>query len=428
MSSKILRDFVNLESKNILLGVSGGIAAYKSPALVRLLRAAKASVQVVTTTSAQQFVTNTTLQSVSGRPVRDNLWDSSAEAAMGHIELARWADLIIVAPATANLLSDLATGRAGSLLTTLCLASEAPIVIAPAMNRIMWEHPATQENIKKLKGRGAIILGPDDGEQACGEIGPGRMREPEAILADLKTLISPKTASSRQKLEAKKIVITAGPTREPIDPVRYISNHSSGKQGYELAVAAKDLGANVTLISGPANLPAPIGVKLINVVTAQEMCAEVEKQLHDCDIFIGVAAVADYRPSSVSPKKIKKDGTRKGSQISLTLEENPDIIAYVAKSARRPITIGFAAETDSAEKNARKKLKEKGLDAIIVNNVATNGIGFNSDENAATLIWKEGKTRYKKQSKAILSIRIMQKIEKLFFSEIALSETKRKIG
>ena len=428
MPSKILRDFVNLESKNVLLGVTGGIAAYKSPELVRLLRGEKASVQVVTTASAKQFVTNTTLQSVSGRPVRDNLWDSSAEAAMGHIELARWADLILIAPATANLLSDLATGRAGSLLTTLCLASEAPIVIAPAMNRVMWEHLATQENIKKLKKRGTIILGPDDGEQACGEIGPGRMREPEAILSDLKILGSPKTGAGPQKLEGKKVVITAGPTREPIDPVRYISNHSSGKQGYELATAAKDLGANVILISGPTNLPAPIGVKLINVITAQEMCAEVEKQLHDCDVFIGVAAVADYRPSTVSPKKIKKDATRNKSEISLTLEENPDIIAYVAKSAHRPLTIGFAAETDSAEENALKKLKEKKLDAIIVNDVTANGVGFDSDENAATLIWTEGKTHYEKQSKASLSITIMRKIEKLFFSETALSATKQKMG
>ena len=419
MTSKIANSSSSLRGKNILLGISAGIAAYKSPELVRLLKKQGANVQVVTTPSAEKFVTHTALQAVSGNAVRGDLWDENAEAAMGHIELARWADIILIAPATANFISDIATGRADSLLATLCLASEAPLLLAPAMNRVMWENRATQHNVKTILERGAIILGPDDGEQACGEVGLGRMKEPDQIIIEAEQYLAQSSQpASPGTLSGKKIVITAGPTREPIDPVRYISNYSSGKQGYAIALAAKNRGGQVILISGPVNLPTPIGVNRIDVSTAQEMQSEVKRHLENCDIFFGVAAVADYRPLTIASDKIKKSkSSGKNASIKLELEENPDIIAEVAKARPRPIAIGFAAETQAIEKNARDKLMAKGLDAIILNDVSKDDIGFNSDENAATIIWRDGKSHYQKQSKSSLAEVLIDKIEDLFLSQ-----------
>ena len=414
----------NLADKRILRGISGGIAAYKAPALVRLLRKASADVQVVTTRSATQFVTHTTLQAVSTRPVRSDLWDAAAEAAMGHIELARWADVLVMAPATADLLSRLATGRADDLLTTLCLASKAPLVLAPAMNHLMWNNPATQANLRTLVERGAVLLGPDDGDQACGEFGPGRMREPEDLVGALDDLLSPSKRATSQLLSGHRVVITAGPTREAIDPVRYISNHSSGKQGFALAAAAQAAGAEVLLIAGPVNLPTPIGVNRVDVTSALEMYESALAHARDCDIFIGVAAVADYRPAEVAAQKIKKeDQSRTG--VSVQLAENPDIIASVAQLPDAPITVGFAAETQDSVENARAKLRRKGLHAIIVNDVSDASIGFNSEDNAATMIWPDGEVQLGKQTKVELSHEIVSQLAQLFADQLASAHPER---
>ena len=397
----------NLRGKNILLGVSGGIAAYKTPHLVRLLRQRGAEVQVVMTRGARHFVTATSLQAVSGKPVRDDLWDASAESSMGHIELARWADAILIAPATADLIGRLATGRADDLLTTLCLASRAPTLLAPAMNQVMWENAATQRNIRTVQGDGALLLGPDTGEQACGEFGPGRMREPEALVPALNAHFAP----TQRTLAGKTVLITAGPTVEAIDPVRYISNRSSGKQGYALAAAARTAGADVLLVSGPVELPTPIGVRRIDVTSATEMFDAVLANLDPCDIFIGVAAVADYRPEEVQPKKIKKTDQKSGTAgLTLNLMENPDIIAAVARQANKPLTVGFAAETHDALEHARSKRERKGIDIIVVNDVSDTSIGFNSDHNAATLIWSGGELALARQPKSELAAAIVTSI------------------
>jgi phosphopantothenoylcysteine decarboxylase/phosphopantothenate--cysteine ligase len=396
-----------LHGKRILLGISGGIAAYKAPQLVRLLRQADADVQVVMTRGAHHFVTATSLQAVSGRPVRDDLWDESAEAAMGHIELARWADAILIAPATADLIARLATGRADDLLTTLCLASRAPLLIAPAMNQVMWESPSTQRNIRAVVGDGALLLGPDNGDQACGDVGPGRMQEPEALAQALQAHLAP----PRQVLDGKKVLITA-------DPVRYLTNHSSGKQGYAIAAAARAAGAEVVLVSGPVALPAPFGVRRIDVTSATEMHDAVLAHAGDCDVFVGVAAVADYRPEEVKPQKIKKaeqgddpaDGDDRTSGLTLALVENPDIIASVAKLAHKPLTVGFAAETHAALVHARSKRERKGIDIIIVNDVSDPSIGFNSDHNAVTMIWQGGEMTLPRQPKAQLAGTIIDRI------------------
>ncbi len=407
----------SLEHKRILLGVSGGIAAYKAPWLVRLLRKANADVQVVTTRSAGEFVTSTTLQAVSGHPVRDDLWDAQAEAAMGHIELARWAELVLIAPATADLLSRLAAGRADDLLTTVCLATRAPLAVAPAMNHVMWHHPATQANVATLTSREVTVLGPDDGDQACGEFGPGRMREPEDLVADLEALLNHR-AREPTVLAGKRVVVTAGPTREAIDPVRYISNHSSGKQGFAMAAAAQAAGAEVVLISGPVHQPTPIGVERIDVVSAEDMYQVALEHARHCDLFIGVAAVADYRPATMASSKIKKN--RQTSEgWSLTLAENPDIIAAIAAQPNPPITVGFAAETDDALKNARKKCRSKGLHAIVVNDVSDTSIGFDSEQNAATMIWAEGELEIGKRPKADLARAIIAHIATLFADQLA---------
>jgi phosphopantothenoylcysteine decarboxylase/phosphopantothenate--cysteine ligase len=366
----------------ILLGVTGGIAAYKSPDLVRRLRERGAEVQVVMTEGAKQFVTPLTFQAVSGREVRDSLWDAAAEAAMGHIELARWADAVLVAPATAEFLSKLTHGRADDLLTTLCLATEAPVHVAPAMNRQMWANAATQSNVATLRQRGLAIHGPATGEQACGETGEGRMLEP----AELAALVLDSLEAARP-LAGTKVVITAGPTREPIDPVRFVSNRSSGKMGYAVAQAAREAGAEVVLISGPVSLPAPPGVVRVMVETAQEMYDAVHAAIGDADLYIGAAAIADYRPAAVAPGKIKK----RANTMTLEMVKAPDILASVAAlEKRRPFVVGFAAETQDLEQNALAKLQGKRLDLIAANQVG-EGLAFDQDENSLLLLWEGGR-------------------------------------
>lgn len=370
----------SLANKRILLGVTGGIAAYKSADLVRRLQDTGATVRVAMTPAAMEFITPLTLQALSGNPVHTDLLDTGAEAAMGHIELARWADLLVVAPATADFMAKLVAGEADNLLLAVCLATAAPIALAPAMNQGMWRKASTTENLERLISRGFSIVGPADGSQACGDIGPGRMLEPLAIIEALEPLFS------RGILAGKKVVITAGPTREAIDPVRYISNHSSGKMGYALATAAVEAGADTWLISGPTHLPAPERVKLVKVTSAREMLEATLNAIADCHLFIGSAAVADYRPKHYIDQKIKKDG----ASMTLELERNPDIVATVASLPKRPLTVGFAAETSDVAVHARKKLDSKKLDAVIANDVSRSDIGFNSDNNQVMLVDRGG--------------------------------------
>ena len=368
-----------LSGKQILLGITGGIAAYKSAELVRLLRKQGAEVRVVMTEGAQAFITPLTLQALSGQPVHTDLLDSEAEAAMGHIELARWADAVLVAPATADFIARLAQGRADDLLAAVCLATDAPLAVAPAMNHVMWDNPATRDNMTLLKRRNIRIFGPGTGSQACGETGPGRMLEPEELLGSLENIF--KCGS----LAGCQVMITAGPTREPVDPVRFISNRSSGKMGYALAAAAREAGAIVTLVSGPVSLPVPNGVNIISVETAAEMHAAVMSQAASMDIFIGAAAVADYRPVKVAGQKLKKSA----EAMQVALERNPDILAAVAALEAGPFTVGFAAETQDLEQNARGKLCAKGVDMIAANQVGM-GLGFDVDENALKVFWQAG--------------------------------------
>jgi phosphopantothenoylcysteine decarboxylase/phosphopantothenate--cysteine ligase len=361
--------------------VTGGIAAYKSPDLVRRLIERGADVQVVMTASAQRFVGALTFQAVSGRPTRSDLWDGAAEAAMGHIELARWAELVLIAPASADFIARLAAGRADDLLATLCVATEAPLVLAPAMNRVMWNNKATQANVQTLISRGVRVLGPGSGEQACGEIGLGRMWEPAKLAESL--LEAPPNAGL---LAGLNVLITAGPTRERLDPVRYLTNRSSGKMGFAVAAAAREAGAHVTLVSGPVHLPTPTGVTRLDVESARDMHAAVHRHVADADIFIAAAAVADFQPVSVAKQKIKKQGT----SVKLDLEPAPDIVKSVADMAKRPFVVGFAAETNDVEDNARAKLKRKKLDMIAANRVG-DGIAFDCDDNALTVLWPGGK-------------------------------------
>jgi phosphopantothenoylcysteine decarboxylase/phosphopantothenate--cysteine ligase len=365
----------------VLLGVTGGIAAYKSPDLVRRLIERGADVQVVMTAAAQRFVSPMTFQAVSGRPTRSDLWDNTAEAAMGHIELARWAQVVLIAPASADFLARLAGGRADDLLCTLCVATEAPIMLAPAMNRVMWANKATRANVETLIARGVRILGPASGNQACGEVGAGRMWEPvqlsEAVLAP------PVNAGI---LAGLNVLITAGPTRERLDPVRYLTNRSSGKMGFAVAEAAREAGAHVTVVTGPVQLQTPMGVTRINVESARDMYAAVHRQVGDADIFIAAAAVADFQPVTVAKQKIKKQG----GSVKLELEPAPDIIKSVADMAKRPFVVGFAAETNDVEDNARVKLKRKKLDMIAANEVG-DGIAFDCEDNALTVLWPGGK-------------------------------------
>ncbi len=400
---------MTLAGKHIVLGISGGIAAYKTPFLVRQLVQNGAEVETVLTRSAAEFVTPTTLAALTGRPPRSALFDIEAEAAMGHIELARWADTLVIAPATAHTIGRLAAGLADDLLTTLALATPAPLFLAPAMNQQMWAHVAVQENIRALRARGVGIIGPDAGEQACGDVGPGRMSEPETIIDHLQTLHAQKPLEG--KLTGRKIVITAGPTREPIDPVRYISNHSSGKQGYAMAAAARAAGAEVVLISGPTRLETPAGVRRVDVESATDMMKATQAELEQTDVFIGVAAVADYRPAEPKDRKIKRESS---GDISIEMTMNPDIIRSVAESAARPtVVVGFAAETNDAIQHARDKRLRKGLDLIVVNDVSRKDIGFNTDENAATLISDDKEVTLSKQSKDSLAGAIVEAIVEL---------------
>ena len=395
-----------MSHKKILLAVTGGIAAYKCAELVRRLKDHQHDVKVVMTQSAHAFITPLTLQAVSGHPVSDSLLDPSAEAAMGHIEFAKWADLILVAPATANTIAKMASGLADDLLSTLLLATPNPVAIAPAMNQQMWAHSATQANLMTLKQRGISIWGPASGEQACGDIGSGRMLEPNELVELCNQALCPEQ-KQQPILAGKTVTITAGPTREALDPVRFISNHSSGKMGYALANAALQLGAKVNLISGPVNIQAPQNATLFHVESALEMHQSALKLATESDIFIGCAAVADYRSADLQTQKIKKQG----DEMTLTLVKNPDIIADVAGlNDSRPFTVGFAAETQNVADYARKKLANKKLDMICANDVSNQAIGFNSDHNALTVYWSNGQQDLGLHSKEALSLSIMNLI------------------
>lgn len=380
-----------LANKQVLLGVTGGIAAYKSADLVRRLRDAGANVRVVMTASAKQFITPLTMQAVSGNPVHDDLFDLEAEAAMGHIELARWADVIVVAPATADFMAQLVRGEARDLLSTLCLATKAPIAIAPAMNQGMWKNTATQENLQALKNKGVHIFGPGEGDQACGDVGLGRMLEPLEIVSCTSELFVTGV------LAGKRVVITAGPTREAIDPVRYLSNASSGKMGYALAEAAMEAGAEVVLVSGPVNLAKPQRIKCIDVISAKEMLDAVMSEMSSCDIFIGVAAVADYHCKEIATQKISKTTS---DTLTLVLERNPDILASVAQLTSRPFVVGFAAETENLLTKAKAKLINKKLDMIVAN-LVDDSIGH--EDNVVTVLWKEQQKEFVRASKQKLA-------------------------
>lgn len=370
-----MQDFIG---KKVLLGVCGGVAAYKSAYLIRELTRLGAEVKVVMTQSAQQFVSPLLMQALSGNEVRTELFDTQAERAMGHIELARWADYLLIAPASANFMAKMAQGLADDLLSTLYLVAETPILICPAMNHSMWSHPATQANCKLLRERGVIFVGPEEGSQACGEYGFGRVSEAEQIISALRLY------EVHQLLVGKKVLLTAGPTREPIDPVRYVSNYSSGKMGYALAEAAAMAGAEVTLISGPCDLSCSAGIKLVKIDSAQEMFAAVLQELQDGCIFIGAAAVADYHIQAPATQKMKKT---EHEELSLHLVRNPDILSAVAATARAALVVGFAAETTEVIHYARDKLKRKKLDVIVANAVG-KGLGFESEVNQVTLITK----------------------------------------
>ena len=384
----------------ILLGVTGGIAAYKSPELVRRLIDRGAQVQVVMTRSAEAFVSPVTFQAVSARRVRGDLWDEAAEAAMGHIELARWADLILVAPATAHCMGSLAGGLAGDLLTTICMATEAPIILAPAMNHVMWSNQAVQENLELLQKRGIRIVGPMAGDQACGEQGPGRMMEPDDIV---RVVFEEPAILVSESLKGLRTVITAGPTREPIDPVRYITNRSSGKMGFALAAAARQAGADVVLVSGPVSLPTPPGVERVDIETAQEMYDAVHARIADTDLFIACAAVSDYRPRAPSDRKIK----RSDGELTLELTCSLDTLTSVAKLANGPFTVGFAAETEDVSRHAREKLIRKGLDMIAANQVGPD-CGFDRETNSLTVLWKGDEVQLDQTTKPILARRLVE--------------------
>lgn len=389
-----------LQGQRILLCVGGGIAAYKSLELVRRLQDAGAQVQVAMTAGAQQFVTPLSFQALSGHPTRTTLWDSAAEQAMGHLELARWADRILIAPATADLLARLAHGFADDLVTTLCLASDAPVTVAPAMNHRMWNHPATQANLVTLRGRGVQVVGPDDGPLAEGESGPGRLSEPDAIVATLAALAAGTGASAADRaLTGLKVVVSAGPTYEDLDPVRYLGNRSSGKMGFAVAASAARRGAEVVLVSGPVNLPTPAGVRRVDVRSAAQM-REAVFAAFPADIYIGAAAVADYTPRLPAANKIKKSS----ESLALDLVRTPDILAEVAAQTQElKLVIGFAAETERVAEYARGKLVAKRLDMIIANRVGIADGGFESDSNAMTAFWKDGERAFASAPKTQLA-------------------------
>ena len=406
----------DLSGQNILLGITGGIAAYKTPMLVRQLVEAGANIQVVMSENAHRFVTSTTLQAVSGNPVRDDLWDPAAEAAMGHIELARWADQILIAPATANAIARLAAGDASNLLYTLCLASTAPISLAPAMNQQMFQHPAVQRNLATLTADGCRVIGPDSGDQACGDQGPGRMTEPEDLVLAL-AQTKQTWAGPGGPLSGRTVIVTTGPTREAIDPVRYISNHSSGLQGTAIADAAKQAGADVILVAGPGVSESSPDIQRIDITSAQEMYNMVHEHLAAADIFIGVAAVSDYRPANPEEQKIKRH-LKADEDVKLSLIENPDIIASVVRAKQAKVVVGFAAETHDTLQNARDKRVRKGLDAIVVNDVSDRSIGFNSRDNEVTLIHEGGDIHFGKQSKSAIAQQLMEQLVEIFAAKI----------
>jgi len=385
----------HLSNRHFIIGLSGGIAAYKGAELVRLLKKQGAKVRVIMTRGAQEFITPLTLQALSGEPVHTELLDASAEAGMGHIELARWADAVLIAPATADVIARLASGRADDLLTTVALATPAPLFVAPAMNQQMWRNPATCHNIEQLQALGVTVLGPAQGEQACGDVGAGRLLEPETLVTALQQHFS------NGALAGQRVVITAGPTREAIDPVRYLTNHSSGKMGFAIARAAHAAGADTVLITGPVNLDTPEGVERINVSSAADMLAATETALTTkTDLFIASAAVADYRPASIAMQKMKKSA----ESLQLELVRNPDIVATVAASSNRPkYVVGFAAETQNLAQYAEGKRRNKGLDMICANDVARSDIGFNSDQNALLLYEASGVTELARASKLVIA-------------------------
>ena len=393
-----------LANKHILLCVTGGIAAYKAAEIIRLFKSSGSNVRVLMTKAAQEFITPLTMQALSGNQVHADLLDTEAEAAMGHIELAKWSDAILIAPCSANSISRLAAGKGDDLMTAVCLAAECKIYIAPAMNQAMWSDSRTQENYKKLIKNSFISIGPDSGEQACGDEGYGRMSEPQEIVSEVATNFS------EGLLAGKKILITAGPTREKIDPVRYISNRSSGKMGFSIAEAARDEGGLVSLISGPVSLKTPDEIKGINVESADEMFNEVNKVVNNFDFFISTAAVADFKPEKIENQKIKKE--KKSNNLSMELIENKDILKSISLKKEDLKVIGFAAETQDVVKNAKKKLNEKKLDLIIANDVSDSSIGFDSDENEVYLITKKIEKKIEKISKKKLSRTIIEFIAK----------------
>ncbi|AOW77356.1 phosphopantothenoylcysteine decarboxylase [Colwellia sp. PAMC 20917] len=395
-----------LQGKKIVLGITGGIAAYKTPELVRRLKDNGADVRVVMTTAAKAFITPLTLQAVSANGVSDSLLDSQAELAMGHIELAKWADFILIAPATADAIARITCGMANDLLTTLCLATSAPIAIAPAMNQQMWHAAITQENIAKLISRKVAVFGPGSGAQACGDVGLGRMLDVDPLVSHVCQFFQPASKIDQVDLSGQRWVITAGPTREAIDPVRYISNHSSGKMGYAIAQAAQLAGAEVQIISGPVSIAVPHGCKKIAVESALQMHQQALELAKKADVFVACAAVADYRVSEVATQKIKKSA----DEMQLILVKNPDIVADVAALSVKPFTVGFAAETQDVAHYALDKLKRKNLDMIAANNVALSGQGFNSDDNALTVFSNKNKTELPLASKKILAEQLVQLI------------------
>lgn len=402
-----------LRGRRILLGITAGIAAYKAAELARLLVKDGAQVRAVMTPSATEFLGPMTLQAITGEVVRDRLFDAAHEAAMGHIELARWADLVVVAPATADFLARAAGGMADDLLTTLCLASDAPLLLAPAMNQAMWRHAATQANAAVLRERGVQLLGPDDGQQACGDVGPGRMLEPSAILA----AVAQRLADGR--LAGRRVVLTAGPTREALDPVRYLGNRSSGKMGFALAEALVAQGADVILVAGPVALTTPDGVQRFDVETARDMHAAVFAAINGADIFVACAAVADYRPADVAAQKIKKQDV---DTLSVELVRNPDILAEVSALPERPFCVGFAAETNDVADYAERKRSTKGLDMIAANQVGASQ-GFEADDNALLVIWEGGRRALPMQSKRQLADQLVDLIVERFDAQTATKDS-----
>ena len=394
----------SLQNKHVILGVTGSIAAYKAAELVRRLREVGAEVQVVMTRGAGEFVTPMMFQALSGHPVHQHLLDAEAEAAMGHIELARWADVIVVAPVSADFMARLAMGRADDLLSAVCLASDVPLALAPAMNMHMWRNPSTQDNVSTLQNRGILFLGPDEGQQACGDVGRGRMLEPEEIRTQLAELFE------HGSLSGKTVLITAGPTREAIDPVRFLSNHSSGKMGYSIAKAAVEAGARVILVSGPVSLACPERVQRIEAISAKEMLEAVQQNISGVDIFIATAAVADYRPSRVYSDKLKKDA----ETMQLELEKTPDIVSTIKAQNPGLYTVGFAAETTDLEKHAKNKLATKKLDMVVANLVGpaaadTQGT-FGSDLNSLHLYRADGETSLPLAAKSKLARQLIHEI------------------